>query len=242
MTVTPIFDDLRARLGAGEPEVAPGDLTEGGGIVVRPAGRPSPTPRPVVEGATAFGRGCLAAAPERSTAEGGDGDESARLLAGARREALALGHHRVDTLHVLLAVVRSDAEIGRAFGMRGVGTAVLAVAAGPAVEDPTTPDGRPEQSAVARTVLQRLVHRARAERRSVSAADVATAVVRTPRVADLLVERGVDLDDLVDVLLPGDDHTTPTRLLPRAAAPVTVLLPVPANPADAWTSPLQVAT
>ncbi|MEJ2871853.1 Clp protease N-terminal domain-containing protein [Actinomycetospora sp. OC33-EN08] len=252
MTVTPIFDEVSTRFGEVLPAAYADEVTDGGGIVVRGAGRPSPAPRPPLAGATAFGQGCLAAVPGPGGVEpAGGADEFAGLLAGARREALALGHHRVDTLHVLLAVVRSDAEIGRVFGMRGVGTAVLAVAAGPPDEDPTTPADGPELSAVARTVLQRLVHRARAGHRSVSAADVAVAVARTPRVAELLVERGVDLDDLVDVLVPGDDHATPTRLLPRAVAPVTVMLPAPgrapdhpdsSDRTDAWTSPLLVAT
>ncbi|MCD2188632.1 Clp protease N-terminal domain-containing protein [Actinomycetospora soli] len=247
MTVTPIFDDLAAAWAA--------DRAPAPHRVVSPSRRPSPRPRVAarqgaVVGADAFGRGCLEAGIEEPVATD---DEVTRLLEGARREAVALGRHWVDTVHLALAAVRAGGDVGRVFGMRGVGPAVLLAALDGAPADRTAADdpggdpARPALSSVARTVLHRAGHCAAREGRAVTAAELAAAVARTGRVADLLAGLGVDLDDLADALAatagpeacPGADPGThpvprsdgPTRRPPVPAgvvAPVTVMLPVAA--------------
>lgn len=228
MTATPIFDDLVARLGA-----PAGDHPATG-----PASRgPSPRPRPAGPevDAAAFGRGCLAPVQDDDApAE----DQLARLVEGARREAVALGQGCVDTLHLLLAAVRDGGDVGRAFGMRGAGPAVLVLAAGAG----TDAGGNPALhsvalSSVARTVLRRVTQEVGRARRPLEAVDVVLALLRTGRVADLLRDRGVDVEDLVDVLECGRAPEPDTVVVPRTVpgpavrlAPVTVLLrPVPAE-------------
>ncbi|MFC5065308.1 Clp protease N-terminal domain-containing protein [Actinomycetospora atypica] len=233
MTVTPIFDDLVARLGtpAGD-RPAPGPAQR----------RPSPRPRPAGPevDAAAFGRGCLAPVADDDTDAQ---DELARLVEGARREAVALGQGCVDTLHLLLAAVRDGGDVGRAFGMRGAGPAVLVLAAGAGTTDAdgTPPLGSAPDSvalsSVARTVLRRVTQEAGRARRPLEAVDVVLALLRTGRVADLLRDRGVDVADLVDVLECGRAPEPDTVVVPASVpgpavglAPVTVLLrPVPAE-------------
>lgn len=216
MTVTPIFDDLVARLGAPAED--------------RPTSRPvarrlSPLPRPAGPevDAAAFGRGCLAPVPDEDVETE---DELARLVEGARREAVALGQGCVDTLHLLLAAVRSGGDVGRAFGMRGAGPAVLVLAAGAATTDPGDAVGTPALSSVARTVLRRASQEAVRARRLLETVDVVLALLRTGRVADLLGERGVDVADLVDVLECGRTPVPEPAVVgrtPVALVAVTVL-------------------
>jgi hypothetical protein len=238
LTVTPIFDDLVASRAAA---VAPS--------VQGPTGPTRGPLRPgAVVGSAAFGRGCL---ESDVVAEGGPDDEVTRLLEGARREAVALGRPWVDSVHLLLAAVRAGGDVGRAFGMRGVGPAVLlaALADGGAdtADDLVGGDPvRPALSSVARTVLHRVAHRAARADRAVTATELAVAVARTGRVADLLGRLGVsadDLDDLADALaatapLPTPEVGTPPRRVPvpvgmvapvGVVAPVAVMRPVPAS-------------
>ncbi|WP_018332945.1 Clp protease N-terminal domain-containing protein [Actinomycetospora chiangmaiensis] len=202
MTVTPIFDDLAASW-VPTPEPAAAAPVR---VAADPRRRPSPRPRSAgstsVVGTAAFGRGCLEAAVEE---HGADDDEVTRLLEGARREAVALGRRWVDSVHLLLAAIRAGGDVGRAFGLRGAGPAVLLAALDDDRSD--VPDElaggdpvRPALSSVARTVLHRVAHRAARADRAVTAAELAVAVVRTGRVADLLGRLGVDVDDLVDAL------------------------------------------
>lgn len=102
MTVTPIFDDLTAYGGAEE----------------------------FPEDATAFGQGCLEdngvpgdTVEDVDVATAPD-DTLAVVLDAARREVGVLGHGRVGTEHLLLAVVRAGGEVGRAFGLRRAGSVV----------------------------------------------------------------------------------------------------------------------
>jgi hypothetical protein len=79
--------------------------------------------RPRPEDATAFGQGCLedtgapegAAGPESEVATSPD-DALATVVDAARREVAVLGHGRVGTEHLLLAVVRVGGEVGRRVG------------------------------------------------------------------------------------------------------------------------------
>lgn len=224
MTVTPIFDDLVARLG-----VPAGDRPASAPVLRRLTARPRPA-APEVD-AAAFGRGCLAPGGDD---EDGAEDQLARLVEGARREAVALGQHGVDTLHLLLAAVRDGGDVGRAFGMRGAGPAVLVLAADTGTADATDAGGSPALSSVARTVLRRVSQEAVRARRPLEVVDVVLALLRTGRVADLLRDRGVDVGDLVDVLECGRATEPDTVVVPRAPDPavglaaVTVLLrPVP---------------
>jgi hypothetical protein len=228
VAVTPIFDDLAAHYAAADRR--------------RTAPRPRPT---AVIGSDAFGRGCLEAEdPGRI----GGGDEVTRLLEGARREAVALGRRWVGTVHLALAAVRAGGDVGRVFGMRGVGPAVLLATLDDDLDAPADEAGgdpvHPALSSVARTVLHRVAHRAAREDRAVSAAELAVAVARSGRVSDLLERRGVDVDDLVDALLAGASAATvraaadaveprPRRIaLPvGVVAPVTVMVPTTATPA-----------
>lgn len=225
MAVTPIFDDLAARYAAADR---------------RPA---TPRPRPTaVIGSDAFGRGCLEAEdPGRI----GGGDEVTRLLEGARREAVALGRRWVGTVHLALAAVRAGGDVGRVFGMRGVGPAVLLATLDDDLDAPEEAGGdpvHPALSSVARTVLHRVAHRAAREERAVSAAELAVAVARSGRVSDLLDRRGVDVDDLVDALQACAAATgeRAAEVAPRprrvtlpvgVVAPVTVMVPAAAAPA-----------
>ena len=229
MTVTPIFDDLVARLGA-----PAGDRPAKAPVLRRLTARPRPA-APEVD--AAFGRGCLAPGGDD---EDGAEDQLARLVEGARREAVALGQHGVDTLHLLLAAVRDGGDVGRAFGMRGAGPAVLVLAADTGAADAGDAGGSPALnsvalSSVARTVLRRVSQEAVRARRPLEVVDVVLALLRTGRVADLLRDRGVDVGDLVDVLECGRAAEPDTVVVPRAVpdpavglAAVTVLLrPVP---------------
>lgn len=247
MTVTPIFDDLVATW---SPTPDPRRRSAPRPRPASPAGVTSP-----VVGTAAFGRGCLEGDVED---HGRHDDEVTRLLEGARREAVALGRRWVDSVHLLLAAVRAGGDVGRAFGMRGAGPAVLLAALDDGADggdelvggDPA----RPALSSVARTVLHRAGHRAARAGRTVTAVELAVAVARTGRVADLLGRLGVDLDDLVDALdaldavCPADavgpvGPVGPVGLAPTAhpagprrplpvpvgvVAPVTVMRPGPA--------------
>ncbi|WP_433801325.1 hypothetical protein [Actinomycetospora sp. CA-084318] len=264
--VTPIFDDLAAAWETASAAVPAAPPYR----VVTPPRRPSPRPRgaapAAVVGADAFGRGCLEARDEEVVAAD---DEVTRLLEGARREAVAQGRRWVDTVHLAVAAVRAGGDVGRVFGMRGVGPAVLLAALDDgseggraASDDPTGGDPvRPALSSVARTVLHRSAHRAAREGRAVTAVELAATVARTGRVADLLAGLGVDLEDLADALAATAEPATaalatepaaaeppprpagPTRRLAvpvGVVAPVTVVLPVPtAQPG--WPAPSRAA-
>ena len=286
MTIMPIFDDLTVDGRADEP---PARRTAGGGIVVSAGRRPSPVPRPRPEHATAFGQGCLddddpgspavdgpgplevapgdppdpdpADAPQLGadapSAAGRDLDE---LVDAARREAEALGHGRVGTEHLLLAVVRAGGEVGRAFGLRRAGVAVVAVACAdaPVTEPLVAPDGTPALTAIATAALSRARRRAAALGRPGGIADVALALLDAGRSARLLADLGVDRDDLADVLAR-DDLVLPAvpavraDVRPRGPAPVPVgvvppvrlMLPAPSDPTAAprradVTTPLRI--
>jgi hypothetical protein len=271
MTVTSIFEDLTAggRVGAG-----PARRTVGGGIVVAAGRRPSPVPRPDPEHADAFGQGCLddtdaddgadthtaGTCSDEADRGGADGDLG-HLAEAARREAEALGHGRVGTEHLLLAVLRAGGEVGRAFGLRRAGVAVVAAAcAGPPGSEPlVAPDGAPVLTEIAASTLTRARRRAAARDRAPAAADLALALLDAGRSARLLADLGVDGDDLADVLsreglaLPALPAVH-ADVRPRVPAPVPVgtLAPVrlmlPAPPPDpasaarrgAVTAPLRI--
>ena len=283
MTITQIFDDLTADDRAAE---APARRTTGGGIVVTAGRRPSPVPRPDPAHATAFGQGCLdddlddpagdtpgtdhADAPRPEAphlgaprlgaprpAAGGDLDD---LVDAARREAEALGHGRVGTEHLLLAVVRAGGEVGRAFGLRRAGVAVVTAACteAPGAEPLVSPDGTPAPTEVAAAALARARRRAAAHDRAAGTADLALALLDAGRSARLLADLGIDLDDLADVLVRAGLVVPPVpagradarRRLP-APVPVGVLPPVrlvlpgradPTSPAPtgAVTAPLRI--
>lgn len=285
MTIMPIFDDLTVDGRADEPPVR---RTAGGGIVVGGGRRPSPVPRPRPEHATAFGQGCLdddpgspavdgpgaleatpghvpdpdpAAAPrlgaDAPSAAGRDLDE---LVDAARREAEALGHGRVGTEHLLLAAVRAGGEVGRAFGLRRAGVAVVAAACAdaPVTESLAAPDGTPALTAVAAAALSRARRRAAALGRPGGIADVALALLDAGRSARLLADLGVDRDDLTDVLAR-DDLVLPAVPAVRAdvrrpgpapvpvgvVPPVRLMLPAPSDPTAAprsadVTTPLRI--
>ena len=269
MTVTPIFDDLTAH---GRVADAPGARrTVGGGIVVAPARRPSPVPRPAPADATAFGRGCLGggdAAPDhdpgppdvdsgRPNDSGPPDDVLVGLVESARREVAVLGHGRVGTEHLLLAVVRAGGEAGRALGLRRAGAAVIATACadGPVPGALVAPDGAPGLSAAAAAVLERARRRGAARGRPCRPTDLALALLDTGRSARLLAELGVDRDDLADVLgredldLPatstarGDVRPdvpapTPVGTLPAVALMLPGTPTVPAG--GAVTAPLRI--
>ena len=286
MTIMPIFDDLTVDGRADEP---PARRTAGGGIVVSAGRRPSPVPRPRPEHATAFGQGCLdddgpgspavdgpgaveaapgdapdpdpAAAPQLGadapSAAGRDLDE---LVDAARREAEVLGHGRVGTEHLLLAAVRAGGEVGRAFGLRRAGVAVVAAACAdaPVTEPLVAPDGTPALTAVAAAALARARRRAAALGRPAGIADVALALLDAGRSARLLADLGVDRDDLADVLAR-DDLVLPAVPAVRAdvrrrgpapvpvgvVPPVRLMLPAPSDPTAAprradVTTPLRI--
>jgi hypothetical protein len=267
MTITPIFDDLTTDGGTDE---APTRRTLGGGIVVTAGRRPSPVPRrrpvprPEPAHATAFGQGCLDddrdagddPRPDAAPAEGG----LPHLLEAARREAEVLGHRRVGTEHLLLAVVRAGGEVGRAFGLRRVGVAVVAAAcaAAPVPEPLVAPDGTSAPTAAARAALLRARRRATERARPAAAADLGLALLDAGRSARLLADLGVDRDDLADVLAR-DDLAVPAvpavraDVRPRVPAPVPVgtlapvrlMLPSPSGTSStvrtgAVTAPLRV--
>ncbi len=257
MTATPIFDDLTAH--RREDEVPQARRTTGGGIVVPAGRRPSPGPRrmPVPDSApadaTAFGQGCLEE-PGRAADDG-----LAPFVEAARREVEALGHGRVGTEHLLLAVVRSGGEVGRAFGLRRAGAAVVAAAcAGCAVTEPlVAPDGAPALTVAAAGALARARARAAGRERPPTPADLGLALIEAGRSARLLDDLGVDLPDLADVLSREDldlPEVPPVRADVRppvpaptpvgTLAPVALMLPSPtsssASRAGAVTAPLRI--
>ena len=240
MTITSIFDDLTT-------DESQGRRTTGGGIVVVAGRRPSPVPRrtpvprPDPAHATAFGQGCLddsdsdsdsdtdadargASRPDAPPAE----DGLAHLLEAARREAEVLGHERIGTEHLLLAVVRGGGEVGRAFGLRRVGVAVVAAAcAAAAVPEPlVAPDGTPAPTLAAEAALARARRRAADRDRPAAVADLGLALLDAGRSARLLDDLGVDRDDLADVLAR-DDLALPAVPAVRADVRPRVPAPVP---------------
>jgi hypothetical protein len=267
MTVTPLVDDL---MGDGRADEASARRTVGGGIVVSAGRRPSPVPRRVTmphpdsADAVAFGRGCLDDDPEDDAAGGDappDADgELARLVDAACHEVEALGHGRVGTEHLLLAVVRAGGEVGRAFGLRRAGVAVVAAAcAEQSVPEPlVAPDGTPALTQAAAAAVARATRRAAARERPPVVADLAIALLDAGRSARLLADLGVDRDDLADVLARDDlalPAVPPVRadVRPRVRAPipvgtlapVTPMLPGPADQAStaragAVTAPLRI--
>ena len=266
MAIRPMFDDLTVDDRADE---LPGRRTAGGGIVVTAGRRPSPVPRPSGANATAFGRGCLdddrdddrddAAGDDRGgdTADDPGADELARLVEAARREAEVLGHRRVGTEHLLLAVVRAGGGVGRAFGLRRAGAAVVAaVCARSGVPEPLVgPDGAAVVTAVAAGALTRATRSAAARGRRPGAADLGLALLDAGRSARLLADLGVDRDDLADVLsrealARPEARVARADVRPRVPAPIPVgtlapvrlMLPGPSDPArtGAVTAPLRI--
>jgi hypothetical protein len=252
MTITSIFDDLTAD---GRADEVTARRTAGGGIVVTAGRRPSPVPRPRPEHATAFGQGCLddadagrdagaddhrdapGDAPDTDSADapqlGADAPSAAAdalddLVDAARREAEVLGHGRVGTEHLLLAAVRAGGEVGRAFGLRRAGVAVVAAACAdaPVAEPLVAPDGTAAPTAVAAAALARARRRAAALRRPAGIADLALTLLDTGRSARLLADLGVDRDDLADVLAR-DDLVLPAVPAVRADVRREVPAPVP---------------
>ena len=276
MTVTSMFEDLTA---GGRADAGPARRTVGGGIVVAAGRRPSPVPRPAPEHADAFGQGCLdddgadhAAVTDSADTRSADtrSDEADRggadgdlthLAEAARREAEALGHGRVGTEHLLLAVLRAGGEVGRAFGLRRAGVAVVAAACAgsPGSEPLAAPDGGPVPTEIAASTLGRARRRAAARDRAPRAADLGLALLEAGRSARLLADLGVDGDDLADVL-SREDLALPAvpavhaDVRPRVPAPVPVgtvapvRLMLPAPPRDpasaarpgAVTAPLRI--
>jgi hypothetical protein len=258
MTATPIFDDLITwdRAVPRAPRRA-----DDGGIVVPGDRRPSPAPRRTptpprsAEDATAFGQGCLDEPREPATTGRPEGDLP-RLVEAARREVEVLGHGRVGTEHLLLAVVRAGGEVGRAFGLRRAGAAVLAAAcaAGPAPEPLVAPDGSPALSVAAAGALARARARGLSRGRPAGAADLALVLLDAGRSARLLADLGVDRDDLADVLaredleLPAVEPVRPdVRPAVRAPIPVGTIPPValmlpsvPEPELGAETAPLRI--
>jgi hypothetical protein len=271
MTVTSIFEDLTA---GGHADAGPARRTVGGGIVVTAGRRPSPVPRPAPEHADAFGQGCLDDdGADHSTVTHSDVTHSAdtrsdeadgdltHLADAARREAEALGHGRVGTEHLLLAVLRAGGEVGRAFGLRRAGVAVVAAACAgsPAGEPLVAPDGAPVLTGIAASTLARARRRAASRNRAPGAVDLGLALLDAGRSARLLADLGVDHDDLADVLSREGLALPPVPAVhadvrPRVPAPVPVgtLAPVrlmlPAPPPDpasaarpgAVTAPLRI--
>lgn len=226
MTAMPIFDDPTAH---GDAAAPPGSRrTAGGGVVVTSPRRPSPLPRPEP-------------AP----------DAWGPLVEAARREAVVLGHGRVGTEHLLLAVVRAGGEVGRAFGLRRAGIAMIAAACaqGPVPGELVAPDGAPALSAAAAAALTRATRRAGARRRPLGQVDLALALLTAGRSATLLVSLGVDREDLADVLtredldVPGAssarvDVRVPAPTPVGTVAPVALLLPTAAG--GEVTAPLRI--
>ncbi|NMO93612.1 Clp protease N-terminal domain-containing protein [Actinomycetospora sp. TBRC 11914] len=267
MTATPIFDDLRTQDRA---VPGPSRRTDGGGVVGG-ARRPSPTKRrtvsPTPDDATAYGAGCLDGPSDPPSGARPAEGELPGLVEAARREVEVLGHGRVGTEHLLLAVVRAGGEVGRAFGLRRAGAALLAAACaeGPVPEPLVAPDGSPALSVAAAGALARARARATTRDRPAVAADLALALLAAGRSATLLADLGVDRDDLADVLAREDldlPVTAPVRPDARPAVPAptpvgtppTVALmlpaaaprgpvPVPVHaplPAGAVTTPLRI--
>ncbi len=228
--------------------------------------RPSPVPRrtpgarPAPDDATAFGQGCLDEPRESDDAPRAEGDLP-RLVEAARREAEVLGHGRVGTEHLLLAVVRAGGEVGRAFGLRRADAAALAAACadGPAPEALLSPDGSPALSVAAAGALARARGRATVRGRPPVPVDLALALLAAGRSATLLTGLGVDRDDLADVLAREDldlPEVRPVRadVRPEVPAPTpvgtlpAVALMVPGGPlraptpvaAGAVTAPLRI--
>ncbi|MCD2193809.1 hypothetical protein LQ327_10525 [Actinomycetospora endophytica] len=254
MTVTPIFDDLTAHGAAVEDPAA--RRTMGGGIVVAPARRPSPVPRPGPEDATAFGQGCLDDdRPAAATIGSRPADDVlVGLVEAARREVAVLGHGRVGTEHLLLAVVRGGGEVGRAFGLRRAGAAVIAAACadGPTPGELLAPDGAAGLSTSATAALDRARRRAAAHGRPCRPTDLALGLLEAGRSATLLAVLGIDRDDLADVLGREDlalPVTAPARADVRpdvpaptpvgTVAPVALMLPGAPVVPDA-TAPLRI--
>ena len=275
MTITPIFDDLTIDDHADE---APTRRTPGGGIVVAAGRRPSPVPRrapmprPDPAHATAFGQGCLDDDPDAADtvaprpdapgpatprpaapqAAGGLDD----LVEAARREAEVLGHRRIGTEHLLLAVVRAGGEVGRAFALRRVGVAAVAAACADALipEPLVAPDGTPAPTAAAQAALARAERRAAARDRAATVADLGLALLDAGRSARLLDDLDVDREDLADVLAhAGTAPAVPAvhaGVRPRVPAPVPVgtlapvrlMLPGPSETVrtGAVTAPLRI--
>ncbi len=193
----------------------------------------------------------------RRPADDADADQLARLVEAARREAGVLGHGRVGTEHLLLAVVRAGGGVGRAFGLRRAGAAVVAAAcAGSGAPEPLVgPDGTAVVTAVAAGALARAARSAAARGRRPGVADLALALLDAGRSARLLADLGVDRDDLADVLSREALARPEARVAradarPRVPAPVPVgtlapvrlMLPGPADPARAGavTAPLRI--
>jgi hypothetical protein len=213
-------------------------------------------PRPGPEDATAFGLGCLddggpAAAPD---APGPPDDELVRIVEAARREVAVLGHGRVGTEHLMLALVRAGGEVGRAFGLRRAGAAVIAAACAdlPAPGDLVAPDGAAGLSTAATAALGRARRRGAARGRACRSRDLALGLLDVGRSADLLTALGVDRDDLADVLAREDLElpvTAPVRADVRppvaaptpvgTVAPVALMLPG-APPSPDATAPLRI--
>lgn len=177
-----------------------------------------------------------------------------RLVEAARQEVAVLGHGRVGTEHLLLAVVRAGGEAGRAFGLRRAGAAVLAAACadGPVPGGLVAPDGAAGLSVAATAALERARRRGAAHGRPPRPADLALTLLHAGRSASLLTALGVDRGDLADVLaredieLPvtapvGADIRPPVPA-PRpvgTVAPVALMLPGAPTAPDA-TAPLRI--